>query len=173
VTVRVSRLIALADRPPSRVASINWVPYMIAACLVAALGFVAAERMVGDKPTAIAIVLGSPVASDGTVWSPDVGPKKMLGASEAKKRSDAKAKGAGAKAAQGKGTIERSDGSYAVRARDLARWSKSISALARRRGVPLQQDWSAVPVFPQAGSFGVYRMEPKTLFGDPAPRQAE
>ena len=173
VTVRVSRLIALADSPPSRVTSINWVPYIIAACLVVALGFVAAERMVGDKPAAIAIVLGSTAASDGPVWSPDAGPKKMLGASEAKKRSAAQAKGAGAEAAQGKGAAERPAGPYAVRAKDLARWSKSISALARRRGVPLQQDWSAVPVFPQAGAIGVYRMEPKTLFGDPAPRQAE
>ncbi len=174
VTRRVSRLIALADGPPSRITSINWVPYAVAACLVAGLGLLAAERMVGDRPAAIAIVLGSPSAADGLVWSPDAGPKKMLGASAAKaerRGGSTKARGTEAERPRAKGSADRTSGTYVVRARDLARWSKSITALARRRGVPLQQDWSAIRVFPQAGSIGVYRMEPKTLFGDPAPRQ--
>jgi Zn-dependent protease with chaperone function len=172
VSQRVSRLIALADggtaaMPPC------WAPYVLATCLVAALGLQVGARVAHQDGAALALMWGTPPSSEARIWQPpgtEWEPKKqrsrsVTGSHDAPPRTALGFNRAGVRSGY---LLQVAERTVALKRRDFPEWLHYVSALAERRGLSAaalrreaSRNWHAVPLFPTAEDvpFGIYRVE--------------
>lgn len=168
---RVSHLLALADgrtvtHRPDRV------PYIAAACLAAVLGLQAGAQVA--QQASFAIVWDAPDAGAVPLWlNSRLTPEQaaLAGLKAEWKKQGKRAEKVKKVAFAGARFPVFGDG-YALREKDLPRWTTAIAVWAKRKGYPartlraeIESSWRAAPVFstPKIGPFGFYRMD---LFSD-------
>jgi Zn-dependent protease with chaperone function len=160
ISRRVSNLIAAADGRVALVPTRGRMPFVVAGCLVAALGLEAGARIAGQKPGAFAIVWGTPRADAGEVWAPIDTRARERGVATEPGRQDGK---------RGRRAISRARYRYFLRSlsvheRDFPAWIELATKLARqRKGMPTawnaRHDWRAIPMLPETLGVGIYTLE--------------
>lgn len=164
---RVSNLLALADGRAVVRAS-GRVPYVAAACLAAILGLQAGAKVAEQAD--FAIVWDAPDTESVPLWmNSRISPDKTAIAGRQADRDGRKKKGKRVTMAGFAGARYPVFGNgYALREKDLPRWTKAVGVWAKRRGLPartlmaeVRSGWRAVPVFssPRIGPFGFYRLD--------------
>jgi hypothetical protein len=167
VSGRVTRLIALADGPSPVQPRIGWMPYALAACLVAVVGFQAAAGIARDDPAALAIVLGTPTTTQARVWNGDTARSAASAAARPHRPAKERRSWPAALRAEMQNQL-------VVAEKDVPRWLRSMNRLAKKGGLPLNllqwERWQADPLFSRttAGPVGIYRVEPR-MFTRPLP----
>ena len=151
---RVGHLLALADSRAANVPTGRF-PYLIATCMVAALGLVAAARLANQEVSRFVIVWGAPEVGDEDVWSLKAHMSRMRIRSEAAARMPLDA--------------------FALRKQDVPEWLKAMRRWARSKKLPstllAREGWQGVPVFADTklGPIGIYRVEPGIVPAQVAP----
>lgn len=165
LTRRVANLIALADgRTALRSARV--LPYLFAACAVAALGLQAGARVASHGGGGFAIVVGTPDAASAGLWRPkEYQPfeKSSIGGVD-------RARGTRqATIAQLLRDPELA-GTVSLRQKDVPVWLKAMRKVARSIGAAsalewkLKQNWRAEPLLdPLPGSIGIFRVSPQAI----------
>jgi len=169
VTRRVTRLMALADGTgavavPAERSHPQPLPYVIAACVVAALGLQAGSRIADHSSGGIALVVGeSKVGED--LWGPrrfPIVPRAGEAGRGEQRTRRSRARDPSLKL--------RYDPAYgiglSVKQKDLPRWLASVTSLTAKRGIAIKtqwdsrQSWQAVPLIsPLEGApLGLYRI---------------
>lgn len=170
---RVSNLLALADGHV-QVRSPGWVPYVAAACLAAALGLQAGAKVAEQAD--FAIVWDAPDTESVPLWMNSRLTPEQLAKARAAEKKPRHRKGKRVDLAGFHGRYPVFGDGYALREKDLKRWTKAVAVWGKRQGIPartlmaeVQRSWRAVPVFstPKIGPFGFYRID---LFMGPEPR---
>lgn len=144
VSRRVRHLLALADGG-AVIGPAGRFPYLFAACIVAALGLVAAARLADQQVSRFVIVWGAPQVADEDVWSLKAHMNRMRIRSEEAARMPLDA--------------------FALRKQDVPEWLQAIRRWARSRDLPsrllAREGWQGVPVFPHTrlGPIEIYRVE--------------
>ncbi len=164
---RVTRLIALADGAAPGPAT-NRLPHLLAALVVAFLGFEVGSHIAGEDGGGYAVVVGAPEVTTSGVWVP----KPTVGARPAEKQKSERAhlkhpQREDVASTAAKRPLEHPDiaSSMGVKAEDLVKWEKRMSQLTAQQGVAIKlrwqerQDWQAIPLFAPSGGVGVFRIE--------------
>jgi heat shock protein HtpX len=182
LSIRVNRLIALADGPVSGPRD-GYLPYLAAACLAAALGLQAGATIAQQGDGAFAIVLGAPDTSEFDVWkqpdqtlpNPRLRPRSLTGTRGSTK--PAKAEGRAPTLKPAGIPYPEFSGEVAVKVQDLRGFIGALNAEAKADGLAaralsseINQRYFAVPLLePALGSVGIYRIEVLSGRGKPLP----
>lgn len=169
VSRRVSHLLLIADGRAAATPA-AWLPYAVAACLVASLGLGAGARIARDDGSAVAFVWGETTSDDTPVWtaSRDVSVARR-GLAEGDDRAVRRRHGRRAERRPRVRPLPLHAAQLAeatpvtIRQKDIPKFVDALEAAARRRGVQLrlQQGWQAEPVFSgdTGSTFGVFTVE--------------
>ena len=152
---RVGQLLAIADGR-TFASPVGALPYLFAACLVAAMGLQAAAR-VSEDSSAFAFVWNAPeVTEHEPLWAPKT---------QIDKRHRKTAKGSPRQIRNpGPLRFPEPERVYSFRAADLDKWVNAMSKWSRRHGLPpgrwaARESWEAVRIAPSVGSLGIYRID--------------
>lgn len=161
---RVSNLLAFADGravagTPERV------PYIAAACLAAVLGLHAGAQVAQQAD--FAIVWDAPDTESVPLWLNSRLTRQQAALAELKADRNKQGKRVEKVAFAGARFPVFGDG-YALREKDVRRWTKALAVWAKKNGysprtlmAEVERSWTAAPVFstPKIGPFGFYRID--------------
>ena len=160
LTRRVVRLLALADGPGPELRNTR-LPFVAAACLIAALGLQAGASISAPDSGGFAIVVGAPSPASRGLWRPSrvLAPPVKARPQERVARPP--------RHQVYKRALTKAWTTVAglpVKEDDLAKWEREMTKLAAQQGVAIKvrwegrQDWEAEPLFstPAGGSVGIY-----------------
>ncbi|HEX2050756.1 MAG TPA: M56 family metallopeptidase [Actinomycetota bacterium] len=169
VSRRVSHLLLIADGR-AVVTPAAWLPYALAACLVASLGLGVGARIARDDGAALAFVWGETTSHDAPVWTASRdGSVARRGLAQGHERAQRARHHRRAERGPRVRRLPLHAAQLAeatpvtIREKDIPKFVDALEAAARRRGVQLrlQQGWQAEPVFSgdTGSSFGVFTVE--------------